>query len=849
MKQISHSILLPTKTVNGRLRAVAVICASLVLAACAGGGSGADTQANAPAGGPTISSYTGPAPATADVQSFKINLYDNIRGNNRCGSCHSVAGGQAPMFARSDDVNIAYAEANPVVDLVVPSDSRIVQKVSGGHNCWLSSDQACADILTTWITNWAGALATGGGRTIVLEPPLSVRDPGSSKHFPSDSSLFEATVYPLLTQYCSGCHASDANLVQSPFFAENGSPQAVAIAYEAVKPKIDLNATSSSRLVVRLRDEFHNCWTTNCTNDANNMLAEIDAFALGVPTDVVNPLFVTSKASTLYEGTIASGGNRYEANVIALYEFKTGQGLTAFDASGVDPALDLTLSGSVDWFGGWGLNFSGGKAQASPVASAKLATAIQATGEYTIEAWVAPGNVVQDDTRIVSYSGSDTSRNFNLGQTMYNYDFFNRTSTSDANGNPQLSTPDAAEVLQATLQHVVVNFDPVAGRTIYVNGILVSAADTAPGGSLASWQDNYAFVLGNEVSGALPWTGVIRLVAIHNRLLTPAQILQNYEAGVGEKFFVMFGVEHQISVPESYIVFEAAQYDSYGYLFRNPFFISLDGAAQPNGIDIQGLRIGINGQEAPVGQAFANLSTAVSTGAYDPATGQSLQTLGTVLPLERGPDSDEFFLTFDLLGGRRYSRPIPTTPPPATPQDLAPRSDIGVRTFDEINATLSTITGVPMSDPTIEATYDQIRQSLPTVEDVEAFLSSHQMAIAQLSILYCAALIDDTTLRTDPVTGFPGFPFTSNVATAYPASQDLLIDPLLDRVLGTTANFIGTQPDRATVKTELEELINGIPTDATRSGLANGGGDQIRTRTIAKSVCAALLGSAAMLVQ
>ena len=127
MKQISHSIPLPTKTVNGRLRAVAVICASLVLAACAGGGSGADTQANAPAGGPTISSYTGPAPATADVQSFKINLYDNIRGNNRCGSCHSVAGGQAPMFARSDDVNIAYAEANPVVDLVVPSDSRIVQ--------------------------------------------------------------------------------------------------------------------------------------------------------------------------------------------------------------------------------------------------------------------------------------------------------------------------------------------------------------------------------------------------------------------------------------------------------------------------------------------------------------------------------------------------------------------------------------------------------------------------------------------------------------------------------------------------------------------------------------------------
>ncbi len=849
MKQINQSILLPTSFAPRRLRAVAGVFATLILAACAGGGSGADTQANAPAGGPTISTYTGPAPATADVQSFKINLYDNIRGNNRCGACHSVAGGQAPMFARSDDVNLAYAEVNPVVDLVVPSDSRIVQKVAGGHNCWLTSDQACADILTTWVSNWAGSLATGGGRTIVLEPPLITRDPGSSRHFPSDSSLFEATVYPLLTQYCSGCHSSGSAFEQSPFFAENGSPEAPAIAYEAVKPKIDLNATSSSRLVVRLRDEFHNCWTTNCTNDANAMLMQIDAFATGVPIDVVNPLFVTSRASTLYEGTVASGGNRYEANVIALYEFKTGQGPTAFDTSGVDPALDLTLSGSVDWFGGWGLNFSGGKAQALPVPSAKLSTAIQATGEYSIEAWVTPGNVVQEDTRIVSYSGSDTTRNFNLGQTMYNYDSFNRTSTSDANGNPQLSTPDAAEVLQATLQHVVVNFDPIVGRTIYVNGVLVSGADSAPGGSLASWQDNYAFVLGNEVSGDIPWTGVIRLVAIHNRALTPAQILQNFEAGVGEKFFVLFGVEHQISVPESYIVFEASQYDSWGYLFRNPFFISLDGTAQPNGIDVQGLRIGINGQEASVGQAYANLSETISTGVYDPATGQSLLALGTVLPLERGPDSDEFFLTFDLLGGRSYSRPIPTTPPPATPQNLPPSSDIGVRTFDEINATLSTITGVPMSDPTIETTYDQIRQSLPTVEDVEAFLSSHQMAIAQLSILYCAALIDDPVRRVDPATGFPGFPFTSTVGTAYPASQGLLINPLLDRVLGTTANFIGTQPDRTAVATELDELINGIPTDPNRPGLANGGGDQVRTRTIAKSVCAALLGSAAMLVQ
>lgn len=817
----------------------------LALAGCAGGGP--DTEINPATGQPNVSSYTGPAPATADVQAFKINLYDNIRSNNRCGACHSVSGGQTPMFARSDDVNLAYAEANGVVNLVSPEDSYMVQRVASGHNCWLTSDAACADILTTWITNWAGDLVSGGARTIKLEPPTVTRDPGASKHFPDDPALFQATVYPMLTQFCSNCHASDGNLLmQSPFFAENGSPEAVAVAYEAVKPKIDLDDPAASRLVIRLREEFHNCWTTSCANDSDDMEAQIIAFANGVPVDPVDPLLVTSKASTLYEGTIASGGNRYEANVVAMYEFKTGQGSTAFDTSGVEPAMNLTLSGAVDWFGGWGLNFNGGKAQATTASSAKLNAAIQATGEYAIEAWVAPGNVVQEDARIVSYSASPDTRNFNLGQTMYNYDFFNRTDTSDANGNPQLSTPDAAEVLQATLQHVVVNFDPVTGRSIYVNGVLVANQDPASGGSLADWDNSFAFVLGNEVSGDRTWQGVIRLVAIHNRVLTQEQILQNFEAGVGEKFFLLFGIEHRISVPQSYIVFEAAQFDSFSYLFRNPYFISLDSTAQPSGIDIRGLRIGINGQEATVGQAFANLDTTISSASYDPATGQPLIALGTVLPLEHGPDSDEFFLSFDQLGAQSFARPAPSTPPPAPPQDLPAASDIGVRTFDEINATLAAITGVSEANPAIVATYDQIRQSLPAVEQIETFLSSHQMAIAQLAIQYCGELIDDGLLRSST---FPGFPFTADVATAYPASQDLLLDPLLDRVLGTTANSIAAQPDRTTAKTELEQLINGIPTDPNRQGLAFGGGNQVRTQTIAKATCAAMLGNAALLVQ
>jgi hypothetical protein len=834
-----------------RLAGAGVVLTAALLSACSGG-SGADVE-QLPGSGTTAptSNYNGPAPSTPDVQQFKLNLWDNIQANNRCGTCHSDTGGQAPMFARRDDINLAYAAANGVVTLFSPQDSTMVTKVGGGHNCWLGSNAACGDILTTWVTNWAGSTASTALRKIELEPPV-LRDPGQSKNFPADRGLlFSTTVYPVLEQHCSECHASDTALKQQPFFAEGppSNSDAVELAYEAAKSKMNLDDPAISRFVVRLRNESHNCWTASCTNDANVMQAAIQSFSNSVVPTSVDPALITSKATTLYEGTIASGGSRYEGNVIALYEFKTGQecgtSITgacsiAYDTSGVDPAMDLTLSGNVQWFGGWGLNFAGGKAQASTGSSAKLKNLISQTGEYSIEAWVAPGNVVQEDMRIVSYSASLTNRNFNLGQTMYDYDFFNRTSLTNANGAPALSTPDDDEVLQATLQHVVATFHPATGRRIYVNGALVAQLDPAPGGTITSWDSSYAFVLGNEVSNNRMWNGVIRLVAIHNRVLTQSQIQQNFDAGVGEKFFLMFGIEHLTNINDSFIVFEASQFDSHGYLFREPFFVSLDETVQPAGLNIRGLRVGLNGAEARVGQAFSYLDTQIGS-SYVPEIGQTLLKLGTVLPLEKGPREDEFFLTFDTLGTSTYSRPPPAVPPAPTPQDLPPASVIGVRTFDEISATMAEITGVSQNDPGVSATFNTIRQSLPATDNIEAVLGSHQVAIAQLAIEYCNALIESPSLRSSM---FPSFNFDAAPSAAY-ANQNALIDPLLDRVMGMTPQLTN-QPDKNAVRTELSQLINGHPTDPARPGLLNSPGAS--TRNIAKGVCSAVIGSAAMLV-
>src|SRR5687768_17326084 len=86
-------------------RNIAVACLALWITAGCGGG--AKTEQNPVTSGPNApSSYNGPPPATADIQAFKINLWDNIKGNDRCGRCH-YAGNQTPMFARSDDINLA----------------------------------------------------------------------------------------------------------------------------------------------------------------------------------------------------------------------------------------------------------------------------------------------------------------------------------------------------------------------------------------------------------------------------------------------------------------------------------------------------------------------------------------------------------------------------------------------------------------------------------------------------------------------------------------------------------------------------------------------------------------------
>ena len=814
-----------------RLRTLLLTSAALVLVGCGGSETAVQELPAPPPDTQPVENYNGPAPSTDDVQNFKLNVWDNLAEESRCGACH-IQDSQDPAFVRNDDINEAYAVANTLVNRDDPAESLLITKVAGGHNCWLTSTSACADLMTTWVEGW---LSTNEEATaIVLEAPTA-RQVGANKNFPESPDLFAANVHPILQTYCAECHQGSAAIPISPYIGSSD----VGEAYLASISKLNLDDPADSRVVARLRDEFHNCWD-NCPTDAAQLAAAIQTMADAIPATQLDPNLVASNATSLFEGTLASGGGRFETNLIAKWEFKTGFGNIAFDTSGVSPALDLTLSGDFDWVGGYGIQLRGGKAQGSTANSRKLHDLLVATGEFSVEAWIAPANVTQEGpARIISYSGGDDRRNFMLGQTLYNYDFLLRNDNTDADGQPSLSTANADEDLQAALQHVVINYDGTGGRQIFVNGVFTDDVDGVEASLLNDWDDSFAFVIGSEVSGRFPFEGTVRFVAVHNRTLTEEQIVSNFDAGIGQRFYVMFGVSEIVGQPETYVVFEVSQFDSYSYLFNQPFVVSLDDSVDVSEITLQGMRIGINGREGNSGQVFATLDVNSSQSTMNDLGGRMLSRQGTIIPVQKGPELDEFFLTFDQLNDSLSSRNPPEDPVFATPIDLEAQSEIGIRNFAEINASMATLTGVDSQQSGVLETYNQLRQQLPTVTRIGGFLTSNQMAITQLSIKYCDAMVEDTGLRSSY---FPEMDFSHNANSGFGAGmRDAIVEPLLTNMLG---EGIITQPDGSQVATELNALI-----DLLSACSINNSCTTDTTENVVKASCAAVLGSAVVTLQ
>jgi len=154
---------------------------SIALALLVGCGGGSDSgQENTPGTPPDSGGngnqlvYNGPTAATDDVLQFKLNLWDNLAADNRCGGCHNDEVGQEPIFMHRSDINLAYEATLPLVDKQAPVLSRLVERAAENHNAW---DPSAADTIQNLIQRWA--TATGASENIIVLTVKSVRPANS----------------------------------------------------------------------------------------------------------------------------------------------------------------------------------------------------------------------------------------------------------------------------------------------------------------------------------------------------------------------------------------------------------------------------------------------------------------------------------------------------------------------------------------------------------------------------------------------------------------------------------------------------------------------------------------------
>ncbi len=239
-------------------------------------------------------------------------------------------------------------------------------------------------------------------------------------------------------------------------------------------------------------------------------------------------------AATTFSWAVTSGPSRVSEGLVVLYEFGEGAGSVVGDSSGVGVPLDLSVAdpGSVSWSSG-GLSVDAATVISSGGPATKVADAVGASGELTVEAWVDPAEGEQSGpARIVSSSLDPFARNFLLGQGAWGSlpdDVFAARVRSglSVGGTPTVFSPSGS--VSGGLSHVVLTRAASGVRTLFVDGVAVSS-DTR-GGSLANWDRGFPLSLANTADGTRPWRGEFRLVSIYGRALDGSEVEQNHQAG------------------------------------------------------------------------------------------------------------------------------------------------------------------------------------------------------------------------------------------------------------------------------------------------------------------------------
>jgi len=235
----------------------------------------------------------------------------------------------------------------------------------------------------------------------------------------------------------------------------------------------------------------------------------------------------TSKGATVF---VTPADGRVQNGITALYTFQEGTGNVVNDVSSVSTPLNLTIysTDAVSWENN-GLRINDAPSIITTNSATKIISPAKESNEITIEAWVSSASTSQSSpSRIFSISADENNRNFSLGQNNDSYEVNLRTTSTDNNGLPAVSS-SAGTVSGSGFDHVVFTRASNGTAKFYING--TERVSTTVEGNLSNWNDIYLLSLANEFGVDHHWKGLINLIAVFDRPISSSEVLRNYNFG------------------------------------------------------------------------------------------------------------------------------------------------------------------------------------------------------------------------------------------------------------------------------------------------------------------------------
>lgn len=156
---------------------------------------------------------------------------------------------------------------------------------------------------------------------------------------------------------------------------------------------------------------------------------------------------------------------------------------------------------------------------------------------------------------------------------------------------------------------------------------------------------------------------------------------------------------------------------------------------------------------------------------------------------------------------------------------------VGVKNFEEINMTMSVLTGVPYTTNAIKNVYRDISVLLPTTNDIKTFVGANQVSIVKLAGEYCYELVRVSGYRSII---WPNVNFGESSATAFSdAKRDYIIDMMMQKFWNVSADqFYLYNMERNELFLLIDEILMGENSNSTT------------TQNTIRAVCTAALSSA-----